>query len=242
MPDNLGTYVLNFDSCNQRCLFCLQADYINRGNRVTYSKVAKEIIDAKKMGYKNIDFYGGEPTCFAFLKRTVRLANSLSLTATLATNCVRFSSLAYAESFFSGVKIAGLRTSLHSHKPQVHDAITQVQGSFLRTIAGIGNVLRHNKRLSVNIVIHKLNYEEIINMVYYIYGLGVRGIKFSGLSLQGNLLKNRWLLVDPDCYSARLIKAIESSRKLGFRHIEVEKLPPRILGARQLKFVRFPGT
>jgi len=174
----------------------MKAEDIEKRYKLTYNEVAKKIIDAKNKGYKNIDFYGGEPTCFSFLKKAIKLANNLGMRVTLATNAVKFSSKEYTDYLFSGINIEGIRTSLHSYKPEIHDTITQIKGSFNKTIKGIKNILRYNKKLTINVVINALNYKDIVYMPDYIYELGVRGIKFSGLILSGRALINKWLAVD----------------------------------------------
>jgi MoaA/NifB/PqqE/SkfB family radical SAM enzyme len=217
----------------------MKARYIKSRCNLTYNTVAKKIVDAKNKEYKNIDFYGGEPTCFSFLKKAIKLANNLGMSVTLATNAVKFSSNEYTDRFFPGVNIKGIRTSLHDYKPEVHDTITQIKGSFDKTIKGIENILRYNKRFSVNVVINALNYKDIVSMPDYIYKLGVKGIKFSGLILYDRILMNRWLTINISSFLPYLFEALEKARKLGFTYIEVEKLPRKIFKNKKLKFVHF---
>lgn len=235
MINNSNSYILNFDKCNQKCLFCMKSEDIKSGYNFSYDIFAKEIINAKKRGYRNIDFFGGEPTCFSFLKETIKLVNDLKMTATLATNAVKFSSHKYADYLFSGTDIKGIRTSLHSYRPEVHDVITQKHGSFNKTIKGIKNILKYNKRLSVNIVITSLNYKELPRITSFIYKLGVRGIKFSGMLFKGRAVDERWLVIDLSSVSPYLSEAIYLSKNLGFYLIECERLPMCILKKRTIK-------
>lgn len=235
----MSCLILDFDKCNQKCLFCMRAKDIENRHRLSYQAVAQEIINARNKGYKNVDFFGGEPTCFPFLKKAIQLANNLGLTVTLATNALKFSSRRYADIFFQGIDIEGMRTSLHSYKPEVHEAITQVAGSFDKTIKGIAHILKHNKRLSVNIVITAWNHKDIVNMPAYVHKLGVKAIKFSGLILRGRALKNRKLDIGTASFLPALLEALEAARKLGFYYIEVEKLPREIFQGKKLGFVHF---
>ncbi|MHA1835379.1 MAG: hypothetical protein ACTSYQ_00355 [Candidatus Odinarchaeia archaeon] len=138
---------------------------------------------------------------------------------TMATNAIKFSSQKYASHFFAEVAIEGMRTSLHSYEPAGHDTITQVKGSFYNTVKGIKNILRFNRRLSVNVVITSLNYKHLVDITEYLYNLGVRGIKFSGLIFEGRALNNRWLAVNLAPLSFYFQKAINLSLELGFYYI-----------------------
>lgn len=216
----------------------MKAEDIEKRYKLTYNEVAKKIIDAKNKGYKNIDFYGGEPTCFSFLKKAIKLANNLGMRVTLATNAVKFSSKEYTDYLFSGINIEGIRTSLHSYKPEIHDTITQIKGSFNKTIKGIKNILRYNKKLTINVVINALNYKDIVYMPDYIYELGVRGIKFSGLILSGRALINKWLAVDLPSFLPYFLKALIKAKKLRFYYIEYEKIP-NVFKKNVLGFAKF---
>lgn len=218
-------FILNLDRCNQRCLFCMKEKDIRQRERLTYATVSERILRARDEGYRDIDFFGGEPTCFNFLKRSVLLANRLGLKVTLATNALRFSSRSYADDFFSGTRVYAVRTSLHGLEAPVHDAVTRRKGSFRRTLKGIAHILEYNQRVCVNIVITRLNVRDIASMPAFIRGLGVRQIKFSGMVLDGGALLNRRLNVGPAAYLPYLLKALENSNRLGFSQIEVEHFP-----------------
>ena len=237
----MRTYCLHLDRCNQRCIFCMKSEHIGIQKHVSYRRLCDEILLAQKRGYDNVDFYGGEPTTFAFLKRLIRFVNAQGMTATLATNGLRFASQRYTDDFFSGVSLAGIRTSLHSIYPEIHDLVTQVPGSYARTIRGIQNILRHNRCISVNTVVTQLNYRLLPRIPAHIYRMGVRGIKFSGLLSRGAAQDHAWLLVKDELVYEYLEKAYQNARKLGFLNIEGEKLKPDFFKRRELSFVRFMG-
>ncbi|MCK4521734.1 MAG: diphthine--ammonia ligase [Nanoarchaeota archaeon] len=234
------TYILHLDGpCNQRCLFCMKSDDIENKPKKSYDSVIEEIQKAASSGYAIIDFYGGEPTTYLFLKDIICFANKLGLEATLATNAIMFSSKDYTKDFFNAVNLMGIRVSLHSYNPKIHDKITQIQGSWEKTIKGIRNILKFNKRLSVNIVITSLNYNQLPEITEFVHSLGVKGIKFSGLYSVGRILKNKDLCVDHSLFMPYLKKALKLSKKLNFFLIEIEKMPKEILKDNIFKNVRY---
>ncbi len=231
--------ILNLDACNQKCLFCMKSEQIESGHKINFTEARKFIEEAKRKGCTHIDFYGGEPTCFPFLKKAVKLSNDYGMNVSLATNAIKFASKRYADEFFRGIKVLGVSPYLHSHKPQVHNFITQVPGSFNKTISGIRNILRNRQRLSVTVVINALNRQEIAGTVKLIYKLGVRRIKFSGMSFSGRALVNSWLALGSKEILPNLKRGINVARNLGFSVIEVEKIERRLLGSREFRLIKF---
>lgn len=231
------TYILRLDSqCNQRCLFCMSSSIIESGRKITYEGICKEITIAKDRGYEKIDFYGGEPTTYPFLINSMKFANNIGLRCSLATNAIKLSSIQYTKNLFSTVNIEAIRTSLHSHQPKIHDKITQVRNSYNKTLKGIVNILEYfnSERFCVNIVVTSLNYKYLACVVKLLYEIGVRVVKFSGLSISGRILKYRWLIINPSLIQSHLLEAIELCDKLGLYWF-IEKFPFCIAGHLNLK-------
>lgn len=227
-----NTYTLNlYDQCNQCCLFCMVSEVLKRGVNTTQEVIRKEIIIAKESGCKKIDFSGGEPTIYPFFVESVKFANDLGISCVLATNAMKFSSKEYAKYFFSNARIDAIRTSLHHYQFKIHDTITQRIGSYNKTTKGIENILRHlhSKRLCVNIVITSLNYKDLVKIVKFIHKIGVIGVKFSGVSMNGRILNNKWLTINLMLIQKYLYEAIELCNEFGMFFF-IEKLPLCIVG------------
>lgn len=239
MIKKLNTFVIDLNICNQKCLFCMKADEINNGKNISFKKIVKLIYKAKSQGYKNIDFFGGEPTCYAHLKQAIQLSNKIGLNVTLATNSIKFSSLNFSRNFFEGIKIKGIRTTLHSHIADLHDMITQSDNSHSLSLEGIKNILLFNKKLSVNVVITKWNYKDLSSITKFIYNLGVKGIKFSGLVMHGRLLENRGLNIGSEKFLPYLKKSLILANSLGFSLVEIEKIPPVLFDRKECNFIKF---
>lgn len=230
------TYVLNFSGkCNQRCLFCMIGDF-KQNDTITSQTIYREIRLAKKLGFTKIDFFGGEPTSYSFFSNCIKYANKSGLRCTLATNALKFSSMKYVKKNFDQDLIEAVRVSLHSHLPDVHDKITGRKGSFVKTIKGIKNILSlmNSKRICVNIVINSLNYRHLPNIVKVVKNIGVLGVKFSGLTSTGMVLRNIGLLPDLSLVKKYLCKAVNLAKMLDM-YFFVEKMPLCILKKRGIK-------
>jgi MoaA/NifB/PqqE/SkfB family radical SAM enzyme len=213
----------------------MKKDAILMRRPLTYETVATEITKAKDAGFRNIDFYGGEPLTYPFITNAIALANKLSLSCFLATNATKFKSQKFTHDFFNNVRIKELRTTLHSHHPGIHDRITGIKGSYQNTIKGILNILRARKTsVNVNVVINSLNYKKLPETADFILNLKVNSATFSGLIFEGALLNNPWLYVDLDKVRPLLLEAFKKcqSSMLGVRLI---KLPACILGKNERK-------
>lgn len=230
MNNNHKTYVLSLDSqCNQQCLICMKKEAISTKRQLTEKSVAKEIMAARKQGFRRIDFYGGEPLMFQFLANSIKLANDLSLQCFLATNATKFSSRAFARAFFAQSKTKEVRTTLHAASPGLHDRITRVQGSFKKTVRGIRNILELGQtQVSVNVVINALNYPGLEKMASFILGLGVKNITFSGLVFEGEITRHPGLLVDLGLVRPHLDRAMAKCLASG-SGAKIIKLPVCIL-------------
>lgn len=237
-------YIIRLNKCNLNCLFCMEKENLQRGQLFSYEEIKEQIDFAKKGDYKKIDFFGGEPTIFSYLKDAIVYAQKEGFFCTMATNCVKFSDYNYAQNFFKDIDLKRfmMRTSFHDFRAEKHDLITGVVGSHGMTLRGIRNILKHTYYLAVNIVITSLNYEYLLDIVELLHQNNVKGIKFSGLVLEGRILDNSWLVVDFLAYDDLLLKAIVAAKDKDFLNIEVEKMPKKYLekvGIFKIKEVQF---
>lgn len=222
-------YIINLNRCNQRCLFCLKKDDIASYENIAREDVIAEIELAKHNDFERIYFFGGEPTVFEFLPEVIAHAVSLGMRTFLATNGTKFSSLSYTESFFNKVDKAAIeiRISLHSHLPEIHDRITRVKGSHVKTLSGVSRIVKHVKP-SVTVVVTSLNYDHLDKIVESLYSMGVSTVKFAFLVMTGEVVNNKWLTVKPVDYIRPLLRAINLARKLNFVYIGVENFPRKL--------------
>ncbi len=224
----IKSYTLNLDSqCNQRCLFCMKSDDINKKRKITYKMVAHEIIKAKEQGYELVDFFGGEPTTYSFLNKATKLVQDLDMQFGLATNAILFSSKKYTDSFFKNIdieKIGCLRISMHGIG-EIHNRLVQNDTAYDNLIQGMKNILFFTERFSVNIVITSLNYETLSEMVEILHKIGVKAVKFSGINNVGRSRENQWLLINEKKVEKHLIAAIKKSEQFDFKFIEVLNMP-----------------
>ncbi len=82
-------------------------------------------------------------------------------------------------------KLHSIVVSLDGPTPEIHDKL-RGKGSFKRTVAGIENLLKHNRHISTYTTVTRYNYQEIENIIALGKRLGLETVKFNELLPLGN--------------------------------------------------------
>ena len=111
---------------------------------------AKVLVDAYRLGCRDVQFIGGEPTYKTSLVQYISTARKLGYTFIEVFTNLTLISEALANQFRKHeIHVA---TSFYSPSKEVHDAVTGVKGSFDRTVGGIRRVLDKKIPLRVGII------------------------------------------------------------------------------------------
>lgn len=218
--------------CNNNCLFCLDSDRKDNNHKsITYLK--NEIKKARKTNTKLI-ISGGDPSIHPQLEELIIYAKELKYSKIqLITNGRMFSS----KDFTNKLIYAGLDEitfSIHSHLPEIHDKLTNVDGSFRQILKGILNVRQNN--LNPNIIVNtdtcvtKKNYKNLDKTIEFIYKiLKINEINLMIMLPQGNAwkLKNE-IMVDSKIILS-YIKKIISYSKLNNINLWLSRFPDKYL-------------
>lgn len=189
MKKKHSTMVLGY-SCNNNCIYCLYGDNKETGDLSTdeIKKTLKEI--SKETD--SISFSGGDVTIrddfFDLLKYAKNLRfNEISI----ETNGRAFYNREFARKTLEIMNDLIFSISLTHIKPEIHDKITRVDGSWMQTIKGIKNLVElGNKNVSIAFVVCKLNYKILPLAVDFFSDLGVKRIDFIIVRKSGYAKKN----------------------------------------------------
>jgi MoaA/NifB/PqqE/SkfB family radical SAM enzyme len=134
------------NTCNNSCVFCEYLDKRAKKEK-TFEEIKKEIDWIKNKREKTL-VLSGEPTIMQNLFEILEYARSVGFKSVqIRTNGRMFYYPEFAE------KVARLvdsfDISLFSHRPEIHDKITRVPGSFEQTVQGIRNLKRLGKHVRV---------------------------------------------------------------------------------------------
>lgn len=145
----------------------------------------KSVIDKlSDIGVFVLTFTGGEPTLREDLPELLLYAQSEGIVTGLISNGRKLKDKAFVDILEkSGLDF--VQITLESHKPQVHDAMTNEKGSWKETVAGIQNAVQSQIYVSTNTTLSKHNAANFLTSIDYIKGLGVDAFGCNSLIYSG---------------------------------------------------------
>ena len=138
-----------------------------------------------------MEISGGEPTIHPdFLTICNYARQSHSGKILVFSNGCRFNNLSFAQEFAkTGVDCVVI--TLHSHRAEVHDFITQHKGSFSQTLKGLYNLHSLNVALSIKFIALKANFKDAPNWASLVSKeFPGQRLMLNGLALWGDAHKN----------------------------------------------------
>lgn len=133
--------------CNERCVHC----YIPHENKNTdispelFYKVLKE---CKDMGVMDITLSGGEPMTHPNFVEFLRATKEAGFYVTVLSNLTLLTDEIINE--LKSTSLSGVQVSLYSMDAEIHDSITKVPGSFLKTKTAILQLINNNIPVQVS--------------------------------------------------------------------------------------------
>lgn len=216
-PDNA---IFTTDFCNSACIMCPQ---IPQGEPFSYFeqnvRMLELVRDSDKLA--TIGITGGEPTIFKDeIVKLLKLCSKKfpSVPVAMLTNGKNFDDFEFAKK----CALANLRMTycipLYASYSDKHDYIVGSDGSFVRTINGIYNLIRLRQAIEIRVVILRQNYEDLPLIVDYIYQnmpfivhVALMGMEITGMA--DTNCSSVW--IDPSDYQRELREAVVRLRRYG---------------------------
>jgi pyruvate-formate lyase-activating enzyme len=183
-------HVLVGRSCNNNCLFCMEADRQGRADHVgaqTRDHVRRMIVDHPDTS--EILFTSGEPTLCPDLPQYVSWAKESGFrTIGLISNGRRLAYPGYLEDLVDR-GLNRITVSIHGHTAKVHDGLTRAPGSFLQTRAGLARCTRLSRTLPLRVhtstVLNRRNLPHLRALHDMLHVLGVHEMVFNVMMAKG---------------------------------------------------------
>lgn len=213
--------------CNNKCIFCINWDKRNIPGRTT-SEIKKEMIGARNRGSTYLEMIGGETTIRPDIIELIKFAKQLDFeTIMTATNGRMYSYSKFAKEIIKA-GVNSLVFSIHGHNAKLHDALTQVPGSFNQLMKGIKNVKKTDlKNIGSNTTIVKQNYKDLPKIGKLVYKLGIRNSEFIFVDPSyGGAYKNFGKLVPKISNIAPYVhKCLDIGKKHNIPHWHIRYVP-----------------
>ena len=169
--------------CQNRCVHCY-AGGSHETNELTTDEWKKVIDRLQEVGVFILTFTGGEPTIREDLPDLLIYGQKKGLVTGLITNGRNLTD----EKYVKILEESGLdfvQVTLESHKPEVHDLMTGIKGSWKETVKGIKNLIPTNIYTTTNSTLSKYNAEYFLDTVDFIKELGVAAFGCNSLIYSG---------------------------------------------------------
>ena len=188
VPPLTSLYIYAAGSCNLACRHCwIVPKFQPDGDGGPYIKleyVEKAIREAKPLGLRSIKLTGGEPMMHPQFRELATLINDAGLDITVETNGTLVDA-GLARFLKDAVRVCFISVSLDGIKPETHDALRGVPGSFERAVAGIKNLVEVGFHPQVICTLHRGNVSEMASVVAFAEQLGCGSVKFNHVQEAG---------------------------------------------------------
>lgn len=164
--------------CNQDCIHCWNESAKRQGSML--KSKAKEIIDEFRGG--SICLMGGEPLTHPYFFDILDYASSKGIKDISITTNGSLIDRDHAKNL--GAKLTSISISLHGSDPKIHNHITR-RDNFSKVLKSIGYLKENGLNPLINFTVMQENKHDLINILYFVRDLGVKGIKFNLLRREG---------------------------------------------------------
>jgi MoaA/NifB/PqqE/SkfB family radical SAM enzyme len=165
--------------CNLKCVHCYtESDAGSTERDLMTAHDYESVIDqAHNLGCRKIQFIGGEPQLSRDFPGLLAHANKIGFEfVEVFTNLTRLTEDILDFAAHNGVHFA---TSVYSHDPEVHDAITTVRSSHARTVSNLRRLIDSGVSTRAAIVKIQQSESEIDRTKQFLQDLGVGSVRES---------------------------------------------------------------
>jgi len=165
------------DMCNNRCVFCATHRQISP---LSLQEIRFKLLKAKEQGFDRIDLSGGEPTIHKDIYAIVNSAKRLGFpTIYFKTNGRRLKDIEFTKRLLE-MGANEFLVSFHGPNAEIHDAQTDVPGSFAEAFEGTKNLVKLGAKVATLTVISTINHPYLRQTVQVMFDdLGVSTHNFA---------------------------------------------------------------
>ena len=157
-------------ACTERCIHCYIPEY--KSSFIDTKKLFQVIDEFSVSGGLKIKFTGGECMLHPDFSNILHYASRKDLIITVLSNLTICNSVIMKSLYEANVGV--VQTSLYGMSPETHDKITQLPGSFNRTMNWIQTFIKHGIPLQISCPLMHANFREYQKVLEFGKSIGVR--------------------------------------------------------------------
>jgi len=143
--------------CNERCVHCYLPNSQKQAGKTLNINMVKRLMDeGREMGLLSITFTGGEPFLHKDIIEILEYAREKDLMISILSNLTLLDKKYIA--LLKKINISMIQVSLYSLVAATHDYITQLPGSFEKTMRSIKLLLENDIPVSISCPVMQYNY------------------------------------------------------------------------------------
>ena len=140
--------------CNERCRHCYIPQERKSGD-ISPELFTGVLEQCREMGVLGLTLSGGEPLLHPRFSDFLRQAKNYDFSINVLSNLTLLNGETIAA--MKANRLSSVQVSLYSLKPEIHEAITGLPGSFLKTRAAILRLVENDVPLQISCPVMKLN-------------------------------------------------------------------------------------
>ena len=188
VPPLTALYMYIAGSCNLACRHCwIEPDYQasdQNGKFIKLAHLKKAIRQAKALGLGSVKLTGGEPTLHPQFREIVDYIESQKVSMLMESNGIliddEMARFLKARKHFGFVSV-----SLDGARPETHDWLRGVKGSYKMAVAGIRSLVKAGFQPQMICTLHKGNVAELEDVIKLARRLGCGSVKFNHVQHMG---------------------------------------------------------
>ena len=159
--------------CNERCIHCyIPNDKKNHGFDMPTKKVKSILDEFSEMGGLHVTLSGGEALLHKDLMDIISYCREKDFKITILSNLINLTNEQIP--LLKKANLSLVQTSLYSMNPEVHDAITTVKGSWIKTKMAIEKLVKADIPVQISCPIMKANKNDYGKVVEYARSLKIK--------------------------------------------------------------------
>ena len=170
--------------CCLRCIHCSSDAGPGENREMGFDDAVRIVHEAQQMGVTKLAISGGEAIIWPHILSLLEVARSSGMELSLYSSCIG-DGIATVIGKLAEINGARLIVSLYSHKPEIHDGITQQAGSHAKTLNAVGRAIDHGVRTELHFTAMQVNYPDLPGVCGLARDRGVSKVSVLRLVPQG---------------------------------------------------------